>query len=85
MAKITITIPDKELERIKTSFCSSYGYVPMLPNSGEPKANPETQEDFMKKKIIGFIKDAVQEYEVREEGKRIDKKKSNEIENIEIL
>lgn len=61
MAQITINIPNAIVPRVLEGFCSNQGYSPIL-DSGEP--NPETQTQFVKRKIIEYVKNAVRADEI---------------------
>jgi len=52
---ITIGIPDEISSRVLDGFASHHGYRPTIGN----EANPETKEQFLKRKVIEFIEQAV--------------------------
>lgn len=62
MPTVTITIPTAIANRVIDGFCTRYNYTPIL-EDGTP--NPETQAQFVKRKIIEYIKQAVREAEIQ--------------------
>ena len=60
MARISIDIPDNILTRVVNGFCSNYGYQDTI--DGIP--NPETKQQFLKRKIIEFVKEAARNTEM---------------------
>lgn len=61
MASITLTIPNAVTQRVLDGFCKNQGYAATLEN-GTP--NPETQQQFMKRKIVEYVKTAVKASEL---------------------
>lgn len=59
MATLSISIPDDQAARVRNSFCAQYGYQETI--NGEP--NPETKAQFMKQKIIQFVKESIKAHE----------------------
>ena len=50
MASITITVPDNVNQRVLDGFCTQHGWTP---------SNPLTKGQFIKSKIIEFVKSSV--------------------------
>ena len=63
MASITFTIPDQIAPRVLDGFAIAEGYVAVLDNG---TANPETKTQFMRRKIIEYVKNAVRSAEVQD-------------------
>lgn len=61
MASITLTIPNAIVPRVLNGFCSNQGYTPIL-EDGQP--NPKTQQQFIKRKIMEYVKNAVRADEI---------------------
>lgn len=56
MATLSFTIPDKALATVLDAFCSKNGYLPVvLDANGKPVVNPESQQQFLKRKVIEFV------------------------------
>jgi len=62
---ISITVPDDQVTRVKDSFCSRFGWTPTIiaPDTQEEIPNPVTQNAFIKRRIILFIKNSIRTYE----------------------
>jgi hypothetical protein len=57
MATITITIPDKSIDRVTDGFCYKYSYSPLVYDAnGKSIPNPETKSQFMRRKVVEYIK-----------------------------
>lgn len=56
MATLSITIPNAVATRVQDSFCAAHGYQATLPDGS---ANPETKQQFLKRKVVEFIRDSV--------------------------
>lgn len=82
MAQITITIPDAVATRVIDGFCKRYNYPPTL-EDGTP--NPETKAQFAKRKVLEFIKRAVQEAEVEDARNAAAEEASASVENDIVL
>lgn len=61
MASITFTIPNAVSQRVLDGFCKNQGYSATLEN-GSP--NPETQQAFLKRKVVEYVKQAVKASEL---------------------
>lgn len=61
MAQIIINIPNDKLSRVIDALCSLHGYRATLLDG---TANPETKQQFAKRKIIEKIKDDVRSIEL---------------------
>lgn len=61
MTTIKITIPDTVINRVRKGFCSRMGYAKTLEDGTN---NPETKAQFMNRKILEFIMQAVQGDEI---------------------
>ena len=67
---ISLTIPDVNKQLILDAYCNTFAYQAQIPNPTDPTktiANPETKQQFIKKRIAGYIKDIVQNYEKRQQ------------------
>jgi hypothetical protein len=62
MATITITIPDAIASRVINDFAQRFNYSPIL-EDGSP--NPETKNQFAKRKLIEYIKQSCREAEIQ--------------------
>mgnify|MGYP006935528737 CR=1 FL=1 len=54
MGSVTLTIPDNEDQRVLDAFCNSFGYNASVDG---------TQGQFLKKKLITYVKQVVSDYE----------------------
>ena len=54
MAQLTITIPDAQAPRVLAAFAALHGYDP---------ATGETQQDFMRRMLIAYLKTTVMRFE----------------------
>lgn len=60
MATVSITIPDGELNRITEAFAGYYGYQETVPDPpGDPIPNPETKAQFLRARVIDYIRETV--------------------------
>lgn len=76
MASVTLTLPDAELTRILDGFAAQHKYQDTVPNPDydpddpaetDPPTipNPQNKAQFLKKKIIQFVKESVRAQETR--------------------
>lgn len=71
MAIIRLDIPDTEAVRIIDGFATAYGYVnTIIDENGVPVPNPVLKIDFMRKKIVDYIKAAVVTSEINQFSKQ---------------
>lgn len=74
MAKIIIDIPDAIAARVTNGFCKRYGYQELIGDATKKNdakiPNPETKGQFIKRRVIEFIKRAVRDAEIEEASKR---------------
>ena len=56
--QVSFTTADDKVDGIKDDFCAQYGYKATI--DGQP--NPETKNQFIKRKIGEFIKESVKAY-----------------------
>jgi len=57
MAQFTIEIPNDKLAALLEGFKSKYDYKDtLLDDNGEPYSNPETLQEFSKRKVLEHIK-----------------------------
>lgn len=63
MTQIIIDMPNGIANRVFNSFTKRHNYSNKLPNGQD---NPETKEQFTKRKIIEFLKESVREAEVQD-------------------
>ena len=78
MAKLTINIPDQQVQRILNGFAFNQGYMEMLDDGTR---NPETKEQFLKRKVMEYIKSAVRNTEVETARNLAATQAANSVEN----
>ena len=78
MAKLTINIPDQQVQRILNGFAFNQGYMEMLDDGTR---NPETNGQFLKRKVMEYIKSAVRDTEVETARNLAATQAANSVEN----
>lgn len=64
MATVSITIPDDQLDRVAEAFADYHAYQSMVPDPpGAPIPNPETKRQFMRARVIDYIRETVRAQE----------------------
>lgn len=61
MTTITITIPDEITQRVVSALSYRWKYPPVL-DDGSP--NPESRAQFIRRKVIEYMKKSVKEAEI---------------------
>ena len=75
MAQLILNIPDVHVPRILQSFKTKYSYNQSVDGS---------QQDFIKSKILDYIKTVVMETEIIEQKRTVTETITSEVEQIEI-
>lgn len=67
MANLQVTIPDAALQRVLDAFASAYGWSAVIVDAetGQSSANPETKQQFARRKVAEFIKEVVRSQEAQ--------------------
>lgn len=60
-----ITIPDAMLPRVTEAFKAAYGYEAKLPDGSN---NPETEAQFVRRKILDYVKELTVAHEAAGAG-----------------
>lgn len=84
MATITITIPTAVTNRVIEGFCKRYGYSDFL-DEKKSIPNPETKPQFVKRRVIEFIKRAVRDSEIETASKAAGDAAGNSADNEIVL
>lgn len=72
MATVSFSIPDPEVDRVVNAFADYYAYQAAVPNPDHDPSDPESPEtvpnplnktQFLKQRVIGFVKEAVRNQE----------------------
>lgn len=66
---LSITVPDAARDAIIDDFCLHHGYKAQIEDAeGNLIPNPQTKAQFMKSKVIGFIRESVKAERVKRES-----------------